>query len=144
VCCFGWFGDSIYHPFYHPFLSWRWYLKFMREYLSPQQCTLFLTVICGMGSIAIRLYDISPINLALWWILPLNLSSIQLFIFGAYLPHRQSEAENTHRACTISYPLFWSFLSCDHWEHHEYPLTLWYRIPAIYYKTRFLEQNMSK
>jgi beta-carotene/zeaxanthin 4-ketolase len=82
----------------------------------------------------------SPLNLVLWWILPLTLSSIQLFIFGTYLPHRQSESENTHRAWTIDYPLCLSFLSCYHfgyhWEHHEYPRTPWYRIPAIYLKTR--------
>jgi beta-carotene/zeaxanthin 4-ketolase len=130
------FHDGIHtHPL-------QWYLKFMREYLSPQQCALFLMVICGVGSIAIGLYNISPLNLALWWILPLTLSSIQLFIFGTYLPHRQSEGENTHHARTIDYPLFWSFLSCYHfgyhWEHHEYPRTPWYRIPAIYLKTRSL------
>jgi beta-carotene/zeaxanthin 4-ketolase len=101
----------------------------MREYLSPQQCTLFLTVICGVGSIASGLCDISPLNLVLWGILPLTLSSMQLFIFGTYLPHRQSEDDNSHRAHTIDYPLVWSFLSCDrfgyHWEHHEYPRTPW-------------------
>jgi beta-carotene/zeaxanthin 4-ketolase len=139
-------GDPDFHDGTHT-NPLQWYLKFMREYLSPQQCALFLTVICGVGSIAIRLYDISPLNLALWWILPLSLSSIQLFIFGTYLPHRHS-GDNTHRARTINYPLCLSFLSCYHfgyhWEHHEYPRTPWYKIPAIYLKTRSFGQNMSK
>jgi beta-carotene/zeaxanthin 4-ketolase len=131
-------GDPDFHDGIHPH-PLQWYLKFMREYLSPQQCLIFLTVICGVGAIAIGLCEISPLNLALWGILPLTLSSMQLFIFGTYLPHRHS-GDNPHRARTIDYPLFWSFLSCYHfgyhWEHHEYPRTPWYRIPAIYLKTR--------
>ncbi len=132
---------------------WQWYLKFMREYLSLPQCTCLVSGIALVGAILLwsgydNLNYLFPLKFLLWWILPLMLSSIQLFIFGTYLPHRHTEVSIPHRARTIDYPLFWSFLSCYHfgyhWEHHEYPHTPWYRIPAIYLKVRSLGQNMSK
>jgi beta-carotene ketolase (CrtW type) len=119
---------------------WRWYLKFMSEYLSIKQWSLFLGVVCVVSAIAIGVYHLSPFRLLWWWILPLLLSSIQLFVFGTYLPHRRTEEGNAHRAHTIDYPLLWSFLTCYHfgyhWEHHEYPQTPWYRLPALYLQAR--------
>jgi beta-carotene ketolase (CrtW type) len=140
-------GDPDFHDGVHsqPF---HWYLKFMGEYLSIEQWSLLVGVICIVSAIAIGCYHLSPFSLLLWWLLPLCLSSIQLFVFGTYLPHRRGEEHNFHRARTIGYPLIWSFLTCYHfgyhWEHHEYPHTPWYKLPAIYLKTRSNQQNMSK
>lgn len=140
-------GDPDFHDGIHS-QPWQWYLKFMSEYLSVKQWSIFLGVVCVVGAIAIGFYHLSPLNLILWWILPLSLSSIQLFVFGTYLPHRRADETNFHRARSIGFPLFWSFLSCYHfgyhWEHHEYPNTPWYRLPAIYLAPRSPQQNMSK
>jgi beta-carotene/zeaxanthin 4-ketolase len=118
---------------------WQWYLKFMREYLSVVQGLKFLTIVLIVGTIAFCLH-ISLLKLWLWWIFPLVLSSIQLFIFGTYLPHDRMEDSNRHCARTIDYPVWWSFLSCYHfgyhWEHHEYPHTPWYRLPDLFNEGR--------
>ncbi|NCJ08755.1 beta-carotene ketolase [Synechococcales cyanobacterium C] len=128
--------DPDFHPgrTAHPL---GWYLRFLRTYLTLAQLWrlglqwgVLLALSCGLS-----LY--SPVNLWWFWILPFFLSSVQLFIFGTYLPHHpqaQSHA-NGHHATSSYYPLLWSFLSCYHfgyhWEHHEYPQVPWYRLPLL-------------
>ncbi|MEP0892167.1 fatty acid desaturase [Leptolyngbya sp. FACHB-16] len=119
-----------------------WYLKFMQGYLDGRQKIVLLL---GMGTVFHTLqfgFHVSVANLILFWVLPISLSSMQLFFFGTYLPHRSNvdstksgNAENSHRAISSNYPLFWSFLTCYHfgyhWEHHEYPSLPWYHLPAV-------------
>ncbi len=78
-------------------------------------------------------------NLLLFWILPILLSTLQLFFFGTYLPHRfaigeAEKAGNSHHAISSNYPIVLSFLTCYHfgyhWEHHEYPFLPWYKLPS--------------
>jgi beta-carotene/zeaxanthin 4-ketolase len=113
---------------------WGWYLDFMTGYLELKQ---FLIQLVGMGSIFIFLYfglNISLVNLCLIWVLPILLSTIQLFIFGTYLPHRSSNPANFHHATSSNFPLLLSFFACYHfgyhWEHHEYPFLPWYHLPT--------------
>jgi beta-carotene ketolase (CrtW type) len=123
----------------HPVI---WYLKFMGEYLPLYQ---FILVVSSWGLIFYglsKIFHISLANFIVFWILPLVLSSIQLFFFGTYLPHRGNdrEATNRHRANSTNYPIFWSFLTCYHfgyhWEHHEYPQVPWYELPEIRFQQR--------
>ena len=117
-----------------------WYLHFMKEYLSWQQ-------IVGMAivfQIMEYILAISTANLILFWVSPALLSTLQLFYFGTYLPHRTPKAgyDNPHRAKSNAYSTFWSFISCYHfgyhWEHHEYPYIPWWHLPAIRrMRTRF-------
>lgn len=123
------FHDGIHDSFF------AWYLKFMQGYLDLQQR---IVLFFGMGMIFLALYlgfRIPVANLFLFWVLPIGLSSIQLFLFGTYLPHRASNAENSHHATSSNYPLLWSFFTCYHfgyhWEHHEYPFLPWYRLPSV-------------
>jgi beta-carotene ketolase (CrtW type) len=120
-----------------------WYLKFMKGYITvSQRITLFF----GIGSIFLALhlwFCASIANLVLFWVLPILLSSMQLFLFGTYLPHRSrsvgsvesDNANNIHHITSSNYPLIWSFLSCYHfgyhWEHHEYPWYPWYSLPSV-------------
>ncbi len=112
-----------------------WYLKFMKGYLNFRQIVVqFL----GLGTTFITLHfglHIPVPNLFLFWILPIFFSTTQLFYFGTYLPHRSSNAENSHQATSSNYPLIWSFLTCYHfgyhWEHHEYPFLAWYDLPSV-------------
>jgi beta-carotene/zeaxanthin 4-ketolase len=112
-----------------------WYMRFMAEYLSPSQMTGLLSswLIC-----ALLLWQLTPhplINLLLFWILPLLLSSLQLFVFGTYLPHREGSAApgDRHHARSLPLPRGLSLLACYHfgyhWEHHEYPEQPWFRLP---------------
>ena len=77
-------------------------------------------------------------NLTLFWIIPSILSSVQLFYFGTFLPHREPEGgyKNTHCAETNPLPTFWSFITCYHFgyheEHHEHPNVPWWKLPEVY------------
>jgi beta-carotene/zeaxanthin 4-ketolase len=122
-------------PDFHDGNSCLWYLKFMKEYLNPQQIVVqFL----GLGTFFIILHfglQVPIFNLFLFWILPILFSTIQLFFFGTYLPHHSHNAKNSHHASSSNYSLIWSFLTCYHfgyhWEHHEYPWLPWYELPSV-------------
>jgi beta-carotene/zeaxanthin 4-ketolase len=136
----GRLGDPDFHDGIHDSLG-AWYLKFMQEYLDfRQKVVLFF----GMKVIFFTLFlgfHVPIPNLFLFWVLPIVLSSMQLFFFGTYLPHRSagtatstSQQQNTHNAVSSNYSIVWSFLTCYHfgyhWEHHEYPSLPWYRLPS--------------
>jgi beta-carotene/zeaxanthin 4-ketolase len=122
-------------PDFHDCNRFVWYLRFMKGYLNLRQIVIqFL----GLGTIFITLYfglHISVVNLCFFWILPIFFSTMQLFFFGTYLPHRSSNAENSHQATSSNYLPIWSFLTCYHfgyhWEHHEYPFLAWYDLPSV-------------
>lgn len=130
----GQINDPDFHDGIHRNML-AWYRKFMRGYLDfRQSCCLSL----GMGLIFVVFcfgFHISLANLFLYWLLPIILSSIQLFLFGTYLPHRPNTTVNAHHAVSSRFPLFWSLLSCYHfgyhWEHHEYPKVPWYQLPSM-------------
>ncbi len=142
----GRLGDPDFHDGIDDRLG-TWYIKFMQEYLDfRQKVVLFF----GMKVIFFTLYlgcHVPIPNLFLFWVLPIVLSSMQLFFFGTYLPHRSagtapitSQHQNTHNAVSSNYSIVWSFLTCYHfgyhWEHHEYPSLPWYRLPAARKYTR--------
>jgi beta-carotene/zeaxanthin 4-ketolase len=126
-------GDPDFHDGIHRNI-FVWYLKFMKGYLDVGQT---IVQFFGMGILFLTLHFglHAPINNLFWfWVLPIFLSTMQLFFFGTYLPHRADKVENSHHAISSNYPLIWSFLTCYHfgyhWEHHEYPLVPWYRLPS--------------
>jgi beta-carotene/zeaxanthin 4-ketolase len=129
------YPGQIKDPDFHDGNSFVWYLRFMKGYLNLRQIIIQLI---GLGTVFVGLYfgvHIPIANLFLFWILPIFLSTIQLFFFGTYLPHRGSKTENSHQATSSNYPLIWSFLTCYHfgyhWEHHEYPWLAWYELPSV-------------
>ncbi|MGK7928227.1 MAG: fatty acid desaturase, partial [Spirulina sp.] len=79
----------------------------------------------------------SPLNLLLFWLLPSAFSSLQLFFFGTFLPHRQPKGgyNNPHRAQSHALPIFWSFIACYHFgyhrEHHENLDVPWWKLPEL-------------
>ena len=108
-----------------------WYAKFMGTHWSWWRIlglSLLYNVIKSQ-------FHIPDDNLTLFWVLPSLLSSVQLFYFGTYLPHREPAAgySDDHRATSIYRPLWLSFITCYHfgyhWEHHEYPLLPWWQLP---------------
>ena len=113
-----------------------WYSHFMKEYLKGRQAWVLLI---GMTVIFYTLllgFRIPLSNIFLFWVIPILISSMQLFYFGIFLPHRQptEEYSDRHRAKSSNYSSFWSFIACYHfdyhWEHHEYPNLPWYRLPS--------------
>ncbi len=113
-----------------------WYRRFMGGYLGPGP---LLTLLTGWGIGAWAASAVSPTavaNVLLFWTLPLLLSSLQLFLFGTYLPHRHGgrPGGDRHHAISLDWPEPLSLLACFHfgyhWEHHEHPHLAWYRLPA--------------
>ena len=112
-----------------------WYFSFMGEYQKGRQAWVLLI---GMTVIFWTLIGlkISLPNIILFWLVPILVSSVQLFIFGIFLPHRTSLAgySDWHRTKSSNYSVFWSFITCYHfgyhWEHHQYPDVPWYKLPS--------------
>lgn len=122
--------DPDFHA-HEPTRFWRWYLAFMRRYLGLTEI-LVLSVAVGVYLlIGARL----P-NLLLFWALPAILSSLQLFYFGTYLPHRHDGRSfaDKHNARTNQFSWLLSLLTCFHFgyhhEHHLSPHVPWWRLPA--------------
>lgn len=114
-----------------------WYISFMKGYLEGKQSWV---IFIGMSLVFYPLLlglHIPLTNLILFWLLPILLSSIQLFYFGIFLPHRQPKEgyTNRHRAKSSNFSVICSFLTCYHfgyhWEHHEYPHLPWYKLPSV-------------
>jgi beta-carotene/zeaxanthin 4-ketolase len=114
----------------------EWYVSFMKRYLDRKQNIILLV---GMTIIfhTIRIgFHVPAVNLLLFWALPLLLSSMQLFYFGTYLPHRFSQDgyQDHHHTRSNNFPVLISFLTCYHfgyhWEHHQYPNLPWFKLPS--------------
>jgi len=106
---------------------WRWYVDFLREYIGWKQVVLaaitFNALHYGLG--------VAEPQLILFWVLPSLLSTLQLFYFGTYSPHRGEHAPgNVHKASTLPKNHVWAFVSCYffgyHYEHHDSPATPWW------------------
>ncbi len=127
---------SLQDPDFHngKFKQWvLWYSYFMFRYWSwPRFIALATTY-----NIMFRLLGIAEANLVPFWVLPPLLSSVQLFYFGTYLPHREPAGGYQHptRAETIRRSWLWSLITCYHFgyhrEHHDYPLVPWWLLPTV-------------
>lgn len=113
-------------PDYHPsgrFLIW--YLSFIKQYVNIWQ---FLLMAVTFNILKLWL---PTENLIVFWMLPAILSTLQLFYFGTYLPHR-GERENAHHSRSQPKNHLWAFMSCYffgyHYEHHDSPGTPWWRL----------------
>ena len=116
----------------HPTAFWPWYIAFFRQYFGLRE----LAVLTALVMIYTFLLRAPYPNLLLFWALPAILSSLQLFAFGTFLPHRAAEAPfgDGHRARSSDYGWLASLLTCFHFgyhhEHHLSPATPWWRLPA--------------
>ena len=115
-----------------------WYRQFMARYLSLAQ-TLRL-VIAWMALIAFSMAALhrpaldAAQHVLQFATLPLLLSSLQLFVFGTYLPHRvQRFPERRSHPTSLDLPPWLSLLVCFHFgyhrEHHDNPALSWYELP---------------
>ncbi|MGE7368760.1 fatty acid desaturase [Neorhizobium sp. NPDC001467] len=117
---------------HHSSRFWPWYLKFFRTYFGWREFGI-LTVAVSIYVLILR--ERFPAILA-FWALPALLSSIQLFYFGTYRPHKVEDVAFTdrHRARSNDFPALISLLTCFHFgyhhEHHDAPRVPWWRLPA--------------
>nr|WP_271544143.1 fatty acid desaturase [Pelobium sp.] len=112
-------------PDYHHGNFFVWYFNFIKQYITWWQIVA-MSIIYNV----LKLW-IPEQNLLLFWVFPSLLSTLQLFYFGTYLPHK-GEHENIHQSKSQSKNHIWAFLSCYffgyHYEHHDAPSTPWWRL----------------
>lgn len=112
-------------PDYHNGGFLAWYVQFIRNYLSIWQ----IVVMAILFNI-FKLWVPQP-NLILFWVVPSLLSTLQLFYFGTYLPHK-GEHDNKHQSRSQHRNHFLAFFSCYffgyHYEHHDAPWVPWWKL----------------
>jgi beta-carotene ketolase (CrtW type) len=109
----------------------RWYVDFVRTYLGRREILVLAgtTIVYGMLLGARWPY-------VAFWVVPSILASIQLFVFGTFLPHREEgDFPDRHNARSVRMSVPLSLLTCFHFggyhrEHHLDPSVPWWRLPA--------------
>jgi beta-carotene/zeaxanthin 4-ketolase len=119
----------------NPHDFWPWYTQFLRRYFGPMSMIWVWTVVLTYNFIV----GVPQENVILLYGVPAIASSLQLFYFGTYRPHRHealgaSEFADRHQARTNDYATLASLFSCFHFgyhhEHHLSPATPWWALPA--------------
>ena len=111
---------------------WPWYVAFMRRYFGWREAAVLMALL-GTYLIVLR---VDPLNALVLWGVPAILSSVQLFYFGTYLPHRHEDNVfgDKHNARSNDFSPLLSLLTCFHFgyhhEHHDLPHVPWWRLPA--------------
>ena len=110
-----------------------WYLRFMGEYISIAP----ILVVAVTYTFLAQIVHLNEPRLWGMWLVPQILSSVQLFYFGTYLPHRPDKAYQgvgKTKARSIYYPTWLSLVTCYHfgyhYEHHDLPHVPWWRLPS--------------
>lgn len=112
-------------PDYHHGNFFTWYFSFIKQYITWWQIVA-MAIIYNVLKVWI-----AEQNLFMFWVLPSLLSTIQLFYFGTYLPHK-GEHQNKHQSKSQAKNHIWAFFSCYffgyHYEHHDSPGTPWWKL----------------
>jgi beta-carotene ketolase (CrtW type) len=127
----GWVAEEE-DPDYHDGPFWAWYFNFMKNYIGVIQVILMAITY----NVLERVAGLQEANLLLYWVAPSFLSTLQLFYFGTYLPHKDpDESGNKHKSTTQAQNHVLAFLTCYffgyHYEHHEYPATPWWLLYKV-------------
>lgn len=125
--------DPDFHDYQHKnFFSWYFY--FMKRYWSWFRLFALILIFRLLNYIL----HIPEDNLNFFWVIPSIASSVQLFYFGTFLPHREPVGgyTNSHRAQSTPFPNFLSFITCYyfgyHQEHHEHLDLPWWKLSEAY------------
>ena len=121
----------------------RWYARFMAAYLSPCQMLRLLGFWFALVLVCRMFTSTAMVNVLIFCTLPLLLSSLQLFLFGTYLPHRgQRGTDGNPHPESLDLPTWLSLLACFHFgyhrEHHDNPGLTWFQLPAARRQARSL------
>jgi beta-carotene ketolase (CrtW type) len=116
-----------------PASFFAWYRNFMAEYMGLRP----LAIMAAQSAAYFLIFGADLMNGIVFWVVPAILSSVQLFTFGTYLPHRPGHEAfaDRHNARSNGYPVWLSLLTCFHFgyhhEHHLKPGEPWWRLPAV-------------
>ena len=126
-------GDPDFHDGVHRHPIF-WYYKFLGGYFSLGQFIKFVGAIAVFSLSVHAWFDIAYLNLLVFLLVPLVLSSLQLFFFGTYLPHGQGNSWQNRQRPTHFLWDCWSLLTCYHFgayhqEHHSFPQIPWFQLP---------------
>ena len=114
---------------------WPWFRTFFVRYFGRRSilfvCTVVTTYVLVLGA---------PVgNVVLFYGLPSLLSSLQLFYFGTFRPHRHEDGNgfaDGHNARSSEFGYFASLLTCFHFgyhhEHHAQPWVPWWGLPSTW------------
>jgi beta-carotene/zeaxanthin 4-ketolase len=112
-------------PDYHQGSFLSWYFSFIKNYLSIWQ-VIAMAILFNI----LKLW-IPQANLLLFWVVPSLLSTLQLFYFGTYQPHK-GEHDNQHQSRSQAKNHLAAFFSCYffgyHYEHHDAPWVPWWEL----------------
>jgi beta-carotene/zeaxanthin 4-ketolase len=108
----------------------KWYYSFLKRYITWRQI-IFMALAYNI----LKLF-FNELNVILFWILPSLLSTLQLFYFGTYLPHKgEHHAENKHNSRSFYKNHFVAFITCYffgyHYQHHSAPHYPWWKLYEI-------------
>jgi len=114
----------------------KWYFSFVRQYITLKQ-VLAMAITYNV----LKLF-FNEWNVFLFWMLPSVLSTLQLFYFGTYLPHKgEHSPDNIHKAHSQPLHHVWAFVSCYffgyHYEHHASPATPWWSLYQLKEKNHY-------
>ncbi len=115
-----------------------WYLRFLGHYLGPHQMVRLAAIWSVLFLATLICQDHAARAILLFAVLPLIISSWQLFLIGTCLPHRhRSDAhKEANQPISLRLPAALSFAACYHFgyhrEHHESPSTPWYQLPELH------------
>jgi len=116
----------------HPTQFWAWYWTFFKRYFGWRSLIYVHTVV----GIYWFVFGIPFMQIFLLYGAPALLSSVQLFYFGTYRPHRHGAGEfkDGHNARSDDFSTLASLASCFHFgyhlEHHRRPDVPWWALPA--------------
>lgn len=125
----GWVAQEA-DPDYHDGPFWLWYYHFLKNYVTIWQILLMALTFNFLNLI------VPEPHLLLFWVVPSLMSTLQLFYFGTYVPHKNPEMHpNRHKSSTQARNHVWAFLSCYffgyHYEHHEHPGVPWWLLHKL-------------
>lgn len=107
---------------------WLWWFKFMKEYTTVLQ-----VIIMAIFYNVLKYFSNEP-AVVCFWLIPAILSTLQLFYFGTYIPHRHPERNllKPHYARSQRKNHLFAMISCYffgyHYEHHDSPKTPWWQL----------------
>lgn len=120
---------------HHPDDFWLWYGTFFRRYFGWRSA-LFVHTVVGIYWLVL---DVPMVQIVLLYGLPALGSSLQLFYFGTYRPHRHLHGEDAaafadhHNTRSETFGTLASLASCFHFgyhlEHHRRPDVPWWALP---------------
>lgn len=111
----------------------RWYWTFFKRYFGWQSLVFVHTVV----GIYMFVLEVPFLQIFVLYGVPALLSSLQLFYFGTFRPHRHragDEFADRHNARSNDFGTLASLATCFHFgyhlEHHRQPEVPWWALPA--------------